>query len=428
MTLTNHIADIKLIGPAAYAFKTAWETSTTGIEDLIDAVVSGANADDNGAIAALLKDPRLLKKQVVAAFNAFTPAVTVKLQQFATELDRADVTANSPAKRILGIALREWMLANSHEFESRGVTNSAPSSISGTGNGTLVMLSTDEESYELEGVYAETLTFECTRGSESGATPGEETWSVYGEQRARHILESGGSGARTTITGSWASNTQALKNATFGSNTESDATFDASTSLTKLTSWTITGTATNVNSDSSNTFRTLSAGTSRSIELVASESFYQEYDYTGSNPVIVAVPVNKTVGTATGGNFDLNVGADTSATALSGLSSGWQWAYVTLWPSEMAGSTSRVTIGWSSASSGSLLIGPVVMRPMTYIGGKWFAMLPGATDFVEGDSATQQTTIAATGKFKHFLHLLYGTDFELPHDSSASSTPFEDWS
>lgn len=429
MTTAAQIADLLLALEAWETFETYWTTSSTGGQAKIAAVASGASDDKDGRLATIVKDKRVSERGIVEAARARHAAIAqVKLQHLAIDIDLAQYKIGTKASTLLGSMLRDEMVATSKVFKSRGVTNNAPAAVTGTGTGEVVMLALDDAGLALEAVYPEVITFTCTVDKHNGRTAGMELWKAIGEKKGEHVLAGGGSGAVVqNIQTSWAENTTALSNPGFNTDSTADAAFDASTDTAKLTGWTIGGTATLVNADSTNVFRTLSSGTSRSIALTSSIDVYQTYTYKDSDgPVLCAIPVNPTIATASGGSAILTAGNASTTLAVSSMAGGWEWITLVKWPKQLKGAASQFKFEWDSASSGQLYFGPAVMRPLTKVGGKWFGILPGATDFVEGDYSTQTTTVADTGKAKKALHELFGYEFELPHNATAS-TGWADW-
>jgi hypothetical protein len=411
MAVVDHIADLADIVDLAKTFKANFDGTYSSI---LSSQIAGSSVDADGRLNFLAKDVRFGSRRHFArlAGNIREMAVEV-LRSLARTLNRADVGEDSPPERILGVGLRQWMIDNSKKLKSRGVTHNAASAFTGTGTGLLYVHTTDDQGTpdNLEAVTDGVITFKCTADSGMGRESGSELFEVRDEAPARDILELGGFG-KTTMEAFHSGKVSAVSNADFDQAFGSD-----SASTTKIPGYTIaTGTPGNLTQDSTNLFRGR-----KTVSAAGNFKLVQSYSGLPNNvPTQVNLAWNREIGSIGAGNLTIRIGGK-SATVAIAAQTGWQRLNLVAWPKAYSGSGNDIEIELDSYASGALKFGQLNVAPMRRLGGRYFQILAGDTDFAVGDYASQDTSIAATGLIKDWLHRWFGLGFELPHNASPSA-------
>jgi len=436
-TVANHITDIIAIVKYLEELETGFAAAATDG----DSVVSGKAGDIDGELEALFADDGAVsfrRSNLASATETIARlGFGVKADQLARTLGRSDIPPGTDPVIVYGIGLRDWMLANTKVFESRAVTNSAPSAITGTGNGVIKMLSTDDQSSadELENVNAETLTFTCRFVAGQGSIQsGNEVFEVYGGQPYRDIHEEGGSGNQiplqlTTVCATQ-SNIQIIGNADF------DADHGTASSVDKIPSWTCdsAGTASAITQDSSKYYRAKRDGTAgSSLKFNTAGTYVVSQRINGQlpdyGPLYVSARWSRR--SSATGTLAIAVGAGSmSATISTGTNDAWNLLETWLYPDDYTAGGNDVTITVTSLATGELNVDDLCIAVPTLIGGKFYVALAGSTDFIIGDYTTQQSTITGTGTVLKWFYRTYRPSwsymvrnfpFNLPHATSASS-------
>jgi hypothetical protein len=419
MAFVDHMGtNRKAITKAAVQYQTDNDASG-GTQDDVEAIASSV-ADDTGG---RLSSATLTTGRPSAAFSALAQPLEYLRQVSAISIDQAAQSLNrndaQPGGDIVSqlVAIREYMIANSIEFESRAVTHGAPAAGgSNTGTGVLITHTDDDYGFELEAITDEVLTFTCVRDASTGATAGSEVFTVRGELPPRTLLERGGSqSGGETITAHCADNNQFIVNAGF------NEAFSGS-GADKISGWTITGTAGDISRETSTVFRGDSC-------LAFTDDVAVTQDMSGlpdDRPVLFSHRYSRN-STSVTGTMTLAAGSLSSAVTLSPAhASNWLHNYVVGWPREWSGAIAfSITLASGASFGTGLLIDECVIAPGVKIGGRWHFIIVGQTDFVLDDVFTQDSTIQATGTNKDRLHRFHGDDVEFPHDSTAT-TNYED--
>lgn len=414
MAVADHIADLADVVDLVGTYKDQWDSPFSGI---LTSQWGAPTADTEGILAALGKDVQQgTRRHFAALATAIREGADVVIRDLARTLDRSDISPNDPIQRILGIGLREWMVANAKVFKDRGVTHNAASAVTGTGTGVLYLYTDDDQSTpdSLEAVTSGTTRFECTGDESFGRTPGAELFSVRDSAPSRDILELGGTAPTTTE--SWHSGrVTAIANADF-----SDSFGATATDTAKIPNWTLddaTYLPANTTADTTNLYR----GT-QTVKIAGTGAILSQV-FSGlpnNRPTFFGFKWNRQIGSGAG-TLDMAAGSVSMAQITMAAQTGWQQAYKIAWPKRYTGGGNDLVIT-AALSSGYINIAQAIIAPMVRIGGRWFIIIAGATDFLVGDFFTQQTTVSPTDRsIKDWLHRWYGFGFELPHDGTASA-------
>lgn len=410
MTIADHIADLADMVDLVGDYKDDWDSAYSSI---LSSQLAAPSADTEGELAALAKNVTggLRRHFAALAFNLREGAEAI-IRDMARTLNRSDILPTDPIPRILGVGLREWMVANSKVLKSRGVSHGAASAVTGTGTGVLLLHGDDDQSTAdvLEAATSGTLRFTCVEDQSSGRASGEELFVAREDVQARDILELGGANSRR-IGALHSGIVTAISNADFSADFGSD-----STAVTKIPSWTITGTPANLTQDTTNTFRG-----KPSLSLASSDNtIYQPFSgLPNDRPALVSIAYNRQIGSGAGDLY-VRIGAKETSVAVA-AQTGWNRLNLIAWPKRYTGGGNDVEVFWDR-TSGTINLAQAICAPMTRIGGRYFAILAGATDFLIDDYFTQATTVSpADRSIKDWLHRWFGLGFELPHDATASA-------
>lgn len=414
MAVEDHITDLKEVVDLAGTFFGNW--GSTYSSKL--AAIASLAADSNGRLAFLAKDVEFgTRRHFATLADAIQEMALEVVRDLAITLDRADITPDSTPQRILGVGLRDWMIANSKVLTSRGVAHGAASGVTGTGDGVLIMHGTDDQATPevLEAATDGTITFECIADAGMGRESGNELFRVRDQRRRRDILELGGFGA-TQMEAMHSGKVSAISNADLGQDFGADGDSDA-----KIPGFTIaTGTPGNLTQDSTNKFRGNST-------VSAAGDFKLVQAFSGlpvNRPSLFSIAYNREIGSGDG-TLTIRGGSASANVALS-AQTGWNRLNLISWPKLYTGGGNDLEIELSSYSTGNVKLSQINVTPLRRLGGRYFTILAGNTDFAVGDTFTQDTAITVVTKgIKEWLHRWFGLSFELPHNATPS-TGWED--
>ena len=409
-TVDQHILDL---ADAVDLVKTVLANYNSTYSGILTSQWGAPDADDEGNLQFLGTNVTAgTRRHFAALLRNIREGAEVVIRDLAITLDRSDIPSNDTITRILGLGLRDHMLDNAKVLESRGVTHTTPSSFTGTGTGELILFTDDDQSTpdDLEAVTDGTIRFECVADQGTGRDLGAELFAVRDEAPARDIIELGG--AITTglsVQAISAAQVAAIGNAGF------ESALGATASATdKIPSWTATS-PTNIVADTATIFRG-----KQSLKFSGNSKIVQVYSGLPNNaPVMLSVMFNRQVGSGLA-TLRIRLGSLTKTVVLSAQTGFNNRLFITDWPTNYAGSGYDVEIEIESYTSGDIYIDEVILKEFTRIGGRWFLIPAGETDFQIDDFATQDTAIAATGLIKDWLHRWFGLGFELPHAGTAS--------
>jgi len=327
----------------------------------------------------------------------------------------------------------KYFVDNAQRVQGRSITYGTPTAGTNTGNGQILRLTKDAFNYNIEAVHIEAKRLLCVADFQTGTNRGAEVFIGSGQTPAKDDLERSGSGAQATLTGSTADDSL-LSNASWGN---FGGTASEPTDITDWTSVTPTTVdSTTYEFDATNYFRvargsTVGQGVNVAYTAGTSKITQTINQLPAAGPIYCSLRYMR-LASATG-NLVLRVGG-ASATATIGSATNGVWNILEFWayPDSYTGGGVDVEIQVDTLATGTVTFDELVIASPTWIGGKAYVLLAGATDFAIGDYFTQQTTVANTGTVLTWLYRTYYPSWNdpfgsrhyplnLPHDATASS-------
>jgi hypothetical protein len=358
-------------------------------------------------------------------------------------------------------ALYDYLVAQTHEFKSRGLSKNAwAAGGSNTGTGTVLALNTDPQGEEADISHVGTLQFICKSDARTrGVTAGNEVFSCYASKAGDYAWEEGGAGVSggaygyssygrgvyeygegydTIQTGD---EVTAISAGNTGVNLISNGDFEQAlngTGTDKIPSFTITGTASHFSLTS--TSGDLIKGT-YSLDNATGGDVITQYLTAGGLPpktpmaltVLYRVPNDGSSGTITG-NLTIVLKDDntthqtlTIAVGSATLDAITRGSLTFIAPTAVTKNL-RIEVTFPTYGGTStdkrVYIDELILAPLKQLdGGRAVGIFAGATDFVYNDAFTASTTDAATGKMQKFCNLVFGR--YMRHAGSADT--WTDW-
>lgn len=332
-------------------------------------------------------------------------------------------------------ALYEWYVQKGFSIKSRTITydptgtsgNSNTAGGAGTigGTGTMSRLTVDQNNFNLEACNVEKKTFRCQADQNTGAKKEAEVFGFIGAAASFDSLlrttnaHGSGEAARTTIVSKHAGT--GLGGSSLTNSSFSD--YNASNSP-KFNGWAET-TPAQISQDTVNFYRDfpgsqisgslkLSSGGS-TVKVAQSLSSMQIQRFDPNTPYFLRVMVNKTIGSALGGNVVVRFGSQTVTTSIASLGTNWQEIIVPIgqnhWPKNFDVNALTVEIEWNTTTSGFLLVDDCILCPWDLIDGTYWVLRQKATTspvaWKLDDTLVFTDTggAPATGKLQYYLFL-----------------------
>lgn len=372
-------------------FRTHCDSTLTGQFDALEqslegqylpAALSQFVSNFRGNLSALL-DPTVAAAVLSPIFYEYAGRIDAN----ATQPGGFGSAYRSPAE--LFRAIYEWFVLNSYTVTTRAITydTTATAGAGNVGNGAMSRLTVDQNGHKLEACHVETKRFRCRSDQNSGAQENAEVFEVVGEASSPDNLLRGsygsGEAGRTTITSKNAGSGRGGSLLTNSSWSEYD-----STAGDKFNGWTEEAGGDYVSQDTTNYYRPHPGsqtnaslkitGGSGTVTLTQPLSAMRVGRLDPNVPYFLRVMVNKTVGTASGGNFVLRLGSQTVTTAISALGSNWVEVIVpldaNLWLANFNADPLTVEVEWASSTSGFLLVDDAIFAPMDLIDGTYWLL------------------------------------------------------
>lgn len=290
--------------------------------------------------------------------------------------------------QVLFNALFEYMSENSVTVQTRAITFASPVYAgTNTGNGALHRLTVDKYGNDMEGCYVEEKQFRCRRDQNNGTEVNAEVFESLGQAVPGTSLQIGASGfgsgeqSRTLIASRHAgtgSGGSLLLNSSF-------STYSG-TATPKFQGWTEASGSANISQDTSNYYRTHPGATvDGSLKLSGSAKVVQSISTTRARrmdpeqPYFLRVMVNKTIGTASGGNIVIRLGSVSKTVSLASLGAGWQEVILAqdenCYLRNFNEQDLDIEIEWQTASSGYLLIDDAIFCVWDYLDGSYYTIV-----------------------------------------------------
>lgn len=318
--------------------------------------------------------------------------------------------------------LYRHMKDNSLTVESRAFTWGGPPAMTGTGNGKFYRVKSDYAGFDIETAVAETVECLCVQDANSGSPIQQEVFELRGGAAALDSGLLGGTGIIENISGLSCSDSSAfISNPSFTSYT------GTKTSVTGITGWTMVTDAavfTDVNIDTTTTYRTFAGegATPASLKFIGDDGVKQVWQdrslsFDEDTPYYVHVAEYHPAGTTA--SIVLTFGNTTTTVTLDS-SNKEQWNLIQLtaapanaWFRTFNKNDGEIKIAVTgvdpTSSSEYVLIDDVTIGPMTqYANGEWYALVGGATPFVVGDNCTWDTTGGTSGIIQRWVAQAFG--------------------
>lgn len=285
-------------------------------------------------------------------------------------------------------AIYEWFKAKGLTVKSRSITYAGAVAGGGNvGNGAMDRLTVDENNFNLEACTVEKKQFRCRQDQNSGVEKQAEVFEVLGAASSFDSLlrASFGSGQsiNRTIVSKHAGTTEGgslLTNSSFSD-------FNSG-STPKFNNWTEAAGSADVNQDTTNFYRSFpGAQVDASLKITSTggtTTLTQTIDLTKvrrldpNTPYFLRIMVNKTIGTAVGGNVVLRLGSKSATISIASLGAGWQELKIALgqsnWFRQFNQDTLTIQIEWNTKTSGYLLVDDAIFCPFDLIDGTYWCL------------------------------------------------------
>lgn len=402
-----------------------------------DTLINGIASDASSAILDQVDGFRsglanLVTRQQVR--NMLTPV----LRNWMLFIDKPDLGFVENSRQ-----LRDWMLANSETFNSGNITHGSVSAGgSNVGTGNVYRLNVDEDDYELEAVYAETLTFKCIT-DEGRGDEFRELFEVRGTRALRDLVEIDGSGINTTLRAVNARDSEVfLRNPLWTPSSAAPSAGSPVTpsSTTDIAGWTLSST-TGVTVDADTVYRgAFGVDTPLSLRFTQNTTVTQVLK-DNRNPTIEALrPIFVQWAvyreSSADGTLTTSLGSEDVATNVATLNNAaWNLITHTLdkkryYKNFNEGNLALVA-ALTSNTTGSIYISPPIMTYMSPIGGTFYTIVGGATSFLRDDTFTAANTYGTRGKIKYWTEFRSGLvrelndaglSFSYPSDNAGTET------
>lgn len=397
---------------------------------------------------------------VIQAANGFYEAIKAAcftihktLGRLSSSQDLSDSVANLAA-------WNDYLIANSHKVEKRGLTKNAwAAGGSNTGTGEVLELTTDPNGDESDFAHVGTLQLICRDDKLTrGVTAGNERFKVYATKAGDYAWEEGGAGVNggayeypfgrgvnefgdELLTIQTGQEIQVISAGNTGVNLLTNGDFEQAlqgSGTDKIPGFTITGTASHFSLTS--TSGDLIKGSYSLDNATGGDVITQYLTAGGLHPktpyamtVLYRVPDDGSAGTITGNLTvvlkDDNTTHQTLTIALGSatLDAVTRGSVKFIAPVAVTKNL-RVEVTFPAYGGTStdkrVYIDELILAPLTQLdGGRAIGIFAGATDFVYNDAFTASTTDAATGKVQTFVNRIFGR--YVKNDTAAAT--WTDW-
>jgi hypothetical protein len=309
---------------------------------------------------------------------------------------------------------------NAEDVNGRAFSFGSPSADGGNvGTGLLRRLSVDSRNMPIEIGIADSFSAECDKDQGSGTDIHKEEFTVWTGSASIDGLERSGSNSSGRLVGLCADDSL-LTNASFSSGITAET----------VTGWeAFAGAFSTTTKDTTNYYRSANKSDSApaALNLAATISIRQYMNTVrwGYNPLVpyyMQIAYNRQVGSGSGTLVIRNGAANTSVAVSA--QTGWNILFIPLTAANcfwrgFKENNLDVTIEWTR-TAGDLLIDDVLLVPMSVIRGQWYALIGGATPFLQGDLFTWADTIAADSVIQYWIQYAFG--MYLPSVADGSET------
>lgn len=373
-------------------------TASTNLLTLLDTASQNARGEYIDEYGSVLQSFRagaagLVSQQAAASFQRLW------LKQYLKSvIGRLDPESAGDAE--MWEELYRYMVDNNLRVDSRRMTFGSAVQTIGSGSIQIVRLTKDDYNFDIESGYGDSKRITCLVDENTGAAPGNETWRIVGQARARDELQRSGSGFDGILTGMTPDQSLLTNPAfrTFGGTAGSDAP-------TTLSGWTssIAYNSTNFGIDQTNYYRKIpSDGTPGSLVLKATAILTQKLTVKGTElnrfrPYLMVVVWNRAVNSATG-TLLMQMGAMSTSVVMA-AQTGWNVTTVPnpigygAWYRAFHQADMQIRLNWTNTGGTGLLISEVLFLEGTYFDGLWYWMLPNTVSAWFAPTAKDEFTI-----------------------------------
>lgn len=358
------------------------------------------------------------------AVNSTPSWLAPLLREYAYVLDFSDTDVT----RIMQSLYADFV-ENGKRIKSRQFTYGTVTAVgSPAGNGVIYRLTKDENGFDIENTYAQTVTFECVNDQNSGGVKFKENFRFRGGAATTDNIIIEGSDSDQTYPGISSDDSASyFQNCSFSSMN--------GTGTTKFDFWTISaGAHANFTQDTTNYFQvTPGDPVAASLSIAGNGTIEQAFSlnntqFAAGTPFILRVPYNGEIGTLNAGaQIWLRAGEQVKIVTYAS-EAGWNFVVMELsdraWYKKFAKNGGTISVEIHGYVSGSVKIDNIIVAPMIPFDGLWYAPCAGSTPFKVGDNYYCTDTAIEDAILQRFF--VQHTGIMLPHSANASAITWAD--
>lgn len=316
----------------------------------------------------------------------------------------------------------------SRQFTFDTVHSGSTPSGNPVGDGTILRCTKDENGFDLENTFAQTITLTCLFDQNNGGTKFKETFTFKGGAANIDNIVIAGSGNEENHPGISSDDSSSyFQNMSWSQMNGSGTTkFDFWTlDVDDLTDWT---------QDTSEYFQiTPGDPIQASLKITGNGNIYQNFgtvQFPQNQPMIVSLPI-KIVGVNAGALIRLVFGEQKKDYTVTGAESGWLARTLTLefsdrsWYKKFAKNGGQVRLEVHGLSAGTIYADNWVVCPAIPFDGLWYAPLAGATPFKVADNYYFADTANDLNSIIQRLFVAH-TGVALPSDTNSSAISWQE--
>lgn len=295
------------------------------------------------------------------------------------------------------------------------------------GDGVIYVCTTDENGFDIENTYSQTISIECVNDQNNNGVKFKESFQFKGGASSTNRIVDAGSDSDATFPGVSSDDSSAyFQNCSFSSaNGEDELLFDGWTlDVDNLAEWT---------QDTSVYFQiTPGDPVAASLKIEGNGVIYQSFSnsqFPKVVPMLVRVPLLIT-GVNAGTLIQLEFGEQVIPYTVTGAETDWIFLVLDTndrsWYKKFAKDGGRLAIRVHGMSAGTINADNVICAQFQPFDGLWFAPCAGELPFKNGDSYA--VTILAQDDDDAIIQreLVRNTGVYLPHDTNASAITWDE--
>lgn len=319
--------------------------------------------------------------------------------------------------------LEEYYDTNSRTIKSRGITNGSVSSVTGSGTGSVIRLTTDRFGNNIENRRVDAKTIECVADQMTlGATARyKELFRIEGAPAPIDNLDA------TTMTYSGVFGLREFNSTSPESNTLTNGNFTTNSATggvtTMFTGWTLDSVTGVLPSTATAHIASYPLTPASAAITVATRSFTQRITRPLDRkvPYLPFLAFNASAGSAPSGTTIKISWGSKNQTYTIASETGWNLFIVDrdadLWVDNFYQDQLEFKVEVPVLASGTLYLSFIHFEPMTQVDGVWYCIIPGATTWVKGDYFTVTDTFTGSDSILQ-KYLVYAFNRYLPHAGS----------